>query len=108
MDFLSSRITRRSLMISGAAAATTLSMSRARALSGEVVVADYGGVTTEMSRKAFYAPFTEATSVAVREATMTGFAQIKAMVLAGNVEWDLASTEEQNIYIGAKSGLLEP
>jgi putative spermidine/putrescine transport system substrate-binding protein len=80
----------------------------AAAATDQLVVADYGGVTTEVSRKAFYAPFQAATKVTVQEATMTGFAQIKVMVLAGNVQWDVASTEEQNMYIGGAEGLLEP
>lgn len=75
---------------------------------GELVVADYGGVTTENSRKAFYEPFAKATGIKVIEATTTGFAKIKAMVLARNVEWDVVSTEEQNMFIGEAEGLLEP
>ena len=81
---------------------------RADAAGEELIVADYGGVTTEVSRRSFYQPFQAATGVKVTEATTTGFAQLKAMVLAGNVQWDIVSTEEQNMYIGGATGLLEP
>ena len=80
--------------------------SRADAAGEELIVADYGGVTTEVSRRSFYQPFQAATGVKVTEATTTGFAQLKAMVLAGNVQWDIVSTEEQNMYIGGATGLL--
>jgi putative spermidine/putrescine transport system substrate-binding protein len=78
------------------------------AATGELVVADYGGVTTENSRRAFYDPFAKTTGVKVVEATTTGFAKLKAMVLARNVEWDVVASEEQNMYIGEAEGLLEP
>jgi putative spermidine/putrescine transport system substrate-binding protein len=74
----------------------------------EVVVADYGGVTREVSRRAFYEPFKAATGISVVEATTTGFAQLEAMILANNVQWDVVASEEQNMHIGAARGILEP
>jgi putative ABC transport system substrate-binding protein len=79
---------------------------RAFAAENELVAADYGGVTTEVSRRAFYQPFEKATGIKVIEATTTGFAQLKAMILAGNVQWDIVSTEEQNMYVGGATGML--
>jgi putative spermidine/putrescine transport system substrate-binding protein len=61
-----------------------------------------------VSRRAFYQPFEKATGIKVIEATTTGFAQLKAMILAGNVQWDIVSTEEQNMYVGGATGMLEP
>ena len=98
---------RKFLAASGAVAIMPLA-GPALAAGEELVVADYGGVTTEVSRRSFYQPFQAATGIKVVEATTTGFAQLKAMVLAGNVQWDIVSTEEQNMHIGGATGLLEP
>ena len=98
---------RRSVIAGLGAGSLALTAHRSFAAGDELVVADYGGVTTEVSRRAFYQPFEKATGVKVIEATTTGFAQLKAMVLAGNVQWDVVSTEEQNMFVGGATGLLE-
>ena len=100
-------ISRRNVLSGIGASALVLSSRRVRA-ADELVVADYGGVTTEVSRKAFYRPFEQASGAKIVEATTTGFAQLKAMVLAGNVQWDVISTEEQNMFIGGATNMLEP
>lgn len=101
-------VSRRVFVAGLGANALVVSSGDAFAAEQELVVADYGGVTTEVSRAAFYQPFEKASGIKVIEATTTGFAQIKAMELAGNVQWDVVSTEEQNMFVGGASGMLEP
>jgi putative spermidine/putrescine transport system substrate-binding protein len=99
---------RRAFLVGLGASACALSSGESLAATQELVVADYGGVTTEVSRAAFYRPFEKLSGIKVIEATTTGFAEIKAMELAGNVQWDIVSTEEQNMFVGGASGVLEP
>src|SRR5438874_2655959 len=100
-------ISRRTFVTGVGGGVLALSAGDNLAADNELVAADYGGVTTEVSRRAFYQPFERATGIKVVEATTTGFAQLKAMILAGNVQWDVVSTEEQNMFIGGATGMLE-
>src|SRR6185369_9069083 len=73
---------RRFVQAGGLAALGAMLPRGLQAAGPEVVVADYGGVTRDVSRRAFYDPFKAASGINVIEATTTGFAQLEAMVMA--------------------------
>ncbi|WP_165405684.1 ABC transporter substrate-binding protein [Bradyrhizobium genosp. SA-3] len=58
--------------------------------SGEVRVASFGGAGQQAEQKAFFEPFERATGIKVRVFPVGDIAKVKAMVDAGNPEWDLA------------------
>jgi putative spermidine/putrescine transport system substrate-binding protein len=100
---------RRRFIHAGGLAALGAMLPRGLQAAGpEVVVADYGGVTRDVSRRAFYDPFKAATGINVIEATTTGFAQLEAMVMASNVQWDVVASAEESMVIGAARNMLEP
>jgi putative spermidine/putrescine transport system substrate-binding protein len=63
-----------------------------------IVVASYGGTFAQRQRKAYFDPFTEKTGIKVVDVTAGGDAWGKAaaQIRAGNVEWDLTSSN----YVG--------
>ncbi len=65
--------------------------------SGQVVVATWGGVGTEMQRPAYYEPFTKLTGIEVVEAVGPSAAKVRAMVDAKNVEWDVVQTSRGTV-----------
>ena len=56
---------------------------------GEVVVVTWGGIGTEMQRKAWFEPFEELCGIKVVEAIGPDPAKLKAMVDTGTVAWDI-------------------
>ncbi len=57
--------------------------------SGEVVVVTWGGIGTEMQRKAWFEPFEQLCGIRVVEAIGPDPAKLKAMVDTRSVEWDI-------------------
>jgi putative spermidine/putrescine transport system substrate-binding protein len=57
--------------------------------AGKVVVANWGGDTSDAQQKAFFGPFTEETGIEVVVDTEPLPAKVKAQVDTGNVEWDV-------------------
>ena len=82
---------------------------RARAAANELVVAGWGGPYQEAHRKAHFEPFSKATGIKVIETTFEDpLSRIKAMVEAGNVEWDVVNVGDRHVIVGTREGLLEP
>jgi len=83
--------------------------ARAPAASNELVVAGWGGPYQEAHRKAHFEPFMKATGIKVIETTFEDpLSRIKAMVEAGNVEWDVVSVGDRHVFVGTHENLLEP
>ena len=57
--------------------------------SGEVVVVTWGGIGTDMQRKAWFEPFEQLCGIRVVEAVGPDPAKLKAMVDTGTQEWDI-------------------
>lgn len=57
--------------------------------TGEVVVVTWGGIGTDMQRKAWFEPFEQLCGIKVVEAIGPDPAKLKAMVDTGTVEWDV-------------------
>src|SRR5262245_57424867 len=65
--------------------------------SGQVIVASWGGVGTEMQRPGYYEPFTKLTGIKVVESTGPSVAKIRAMVESGKVEWDVCQSSRGSV-----------
>lgn len=70
-------------------------------------VNSYGGVLEASWHKAFWAPFTAATGVAVKGVAPVSFAKLKAEVQSRNFEWDLTCLGDSEFAQGVHEGLLE-
>ena len=55
----------------------------------ELVICDFGGVFQDVLKKVYYDPFEKETGIKVIATTKPSIARLKAMVLSGNVEWDI-------------------
>ena len=107
-------VSRRQFLRTGVAAAAGASsffiggqFSRVRAAKGEVVICGWGGSLQEAERKAFFQPFEQETGIKVVETSPTDYGKLKAMVLSGNVEWDLVDAGDRHLFAGIQEGLLE-
>lgn len=103
-------LTRRGLMIAGAATLATPMLARKAWASNSLVVADPGGPFTEGYRKAFYDPFTAATGIKIngvaRDAEPT--AQFKSIVETKTYMWDVCTLTLSARLILEEQDLLEP
>jgi putative spermidine/putrescine transport system substrate-binding protein len=107
--------TRREVLRVGAgiAAASTpvwpliLVPSRARA-ADRLYLATYGGGYAEALDKAFMKPFAQETGIAVVLTGAADLAKLKAEVMSGSVEWDMAELLPTEVLTAAHEGLLQP
>src|SRR6266496_4127430 len=84
------RISRRNLVLGGAAlVAAPLIARSARAQARTVYVNSYGGVWESSWKKAFFDPFTAETKIQVKAVPGVSFSKLKAQVQARNFEWDV-------------------
>jgi putative spermidine/putrescine transport system substrate-binding protein len=72
-----------------APAETTEAAGGERSGSGEIVIVTWGGAIQDAERQHVYEPFTRDTGIRHTIAGPPELARIKAMVDAGNVEWDV-------------------
>ena len=109
-----SSVTRRYFLKMGAltvatgAAAKTMGPLIVRAQPKELVVCSWGGSYQEAQRKAMFEPIAKELGIKITEASPTDYGKLKAMVLSGNVEWDLVDVGDRMVNAGARDGLLEP
>jgi putative spermidine/putrescine transport system substrate-binding protein len=105
------RVSRRSFIATSAAAAATLASPRPlRAATSQIVVTDPGGEWQKAAAEAFYVPFEKETGVKVSYAARPhmSMGRLKAMVEAGNTEWDVTVFVKGLVPLVVKQGLLEP
>jgi len=74
----------------------------------EVVVCIWGGEFTKTQRMAYYDPFEKDTGIKVKTVSYPNFAKMKAMVMTGNIEWDVVTAEAKWVIRGLQEGLFEP
>jgi putative spermidine/putrescine transport system substrate-binding protein len=91
-----------------AASAIFFYQSASAADPAKVVVASYGGSFQDAQTKAFFEPYAKATGAKVIGTTGTGYAKMKAMVLSGNITWDVASADAAAFESEVKDDLLQP
>jgi len=112
------KMTRRSFLKKGAAAAGALSVSgpllllpkkgQAAADKGPIIFSTYGGAYGENMQKSVIDPFIKKTGIQVIRTSTPRYAKVKAMVDTGNVEWDVVDAEARVYYRGQKIGLFVP
>lgn len=68
----------------------------------------WGGTTQSAQEKAWAAPFTQETGIQVRMAGPTDYNAFRAMVLSGDVSWDVVDVEADFALRAGREGLLEP
>ena len=74
----------------------------------KITVVSWGGSYQESQRETMFDPFTEATGIKVIEASYSGgLGQVRAMVEAGNVTWDVFVGEPAIAQMGCDVGVLE-
>jgi len=109
-----SSVTRRYFLKMGVLTAATGAVAKSlspvivRAAPKELVICSWGGSYQEAQRKAMLEPFEKESGIKVIEASPTDYGKLKAMVVSGNVEWDLVDVGDRMVNSGAKDGLLEP
>ena len=91
-----------------AASVIFFDQSASAADPAKVVVASYGGSFQDAQTKAFFEPYAKATGAKVIGTTGTGYAKMKAMVLSGNITWDVASADAAAFESEVKDDLLQP
>ena len=73
-----------------------------------ITVVSWGGAYTKSQIEALHKPFTAKTGIKINSEDYTGgLAQIRAMVQAGNVTWDLVDVDPFDLYAGCDEGLFE-
>ena len=105
-------ISRRTLIRSGAAAMGALALPAfgASALAaGQLVITDQGGSSEQANAEAFYKPFMAATGVNIVYSARPNLSmgQLKAMVQANHVEWDVTVLSDYLIGNAVRQGLLD-
>jgi putative spermidine/putrescine transport system substrate-binding protein len=90
-----------------AGALTAAGSYRAFAADRPMTFVSWGGALSDMETKAIVEPFAAMTGQQVVSTSPTEYAKIKAMVQAGNVEWDVVTVGGRFAYDGADEGLLE-
>lgn len=79
----------------------------ARAESKTLVYATWGGSWEEAQRKAWFDPFTASTGIKVQTVQGPDYGKVRAMVRAGNTEWDVVEVNPNFMWIGIEQNLLE-
>ena len=73
----------------------------------ELVVVDWGGNYTDVSKKARYEPFEKKYNVTIKIVSPTDYGKFKAMVQSGNIEWDVVNVDADFAIRGVKNNLFE-
>jgi putative spermidine/putrescine transport system substrate-binding protein len=109
MNRLVSTVSRRSFLAgaAGVVAAPLIRTSRAKASSGSVMMVGYGGSYQEILVKYVMTPFTEETGIKVSFVPAPDLAKIKAMLITGNVEWDIYNGNGTWAASGSRQGFWE-
>jgi putative spermidine/putrescine transport system substrate-binding protein len=107
-----SAISRRTALISTLAAAASAAVVRpvaqpACAEGGRLVFATWGGSWEMAMRNAWFSPFSKETGIEITTVQGPDYGKVRAMVQAGNTEWDVLECNPDFQWIGAREGLLE-
>lgn len=101
---------KRALLLFYTVGATVLGMTEPAAAQnkGQVVIANYGGSWADVLREAVAKPFERETGIkVVIESSGPTLAKIRAMVTAGNTEWDLVDLHEGELEQLGGEGILQ-
>ena len=101
------RFVKTSATVGAAALAAPWIGNPARA-AGELVFAGFGGSSQAGQTKALFEPFEKETGIKIVQTTGVDLAKLRAMVQAGNVEWDFVSLPDRVRYTAVRDGLVMP
>lgn len=94
---------------------TTVGIGMFAALSSPAAYADelntvsWGGITSKANRAAYWDPFEKASGIKVIDDTFDGeIGKIRAQVMSGDIQWDVAEPEFAEEAVGCLEGLYEP
>jgi putative spermidine/putrescine transport system substrate-binding protein len=76
--------------------------------AGKLYLATYGGAYADALDKAFMKPFTQETGIEVIMTGAADLAKLKAEVMSGDVEWDIAELLPTEVLTATHEGLLQP
>ncbi|WP_050425878.1 extracellular solute-binding protein [Bradyrhizobium tropiciagri] len=110
MNRLISTVSRRCFLAGAAsvlAAPIVIRPSRAVANSNLVTMVAWGGTYQDVLERTVVTPFSEETGIKVNMIPAPDLAKIKAMLLTGNVEWDLYTNTGARLASGSKQGFWE-
>ncbi|MBX4870021.1 ABC transporter substrate-binding protein [Rhizobium bangladeshense] len=79
----------------------------APAKADSLVFSSWGGTTQDAQKAAWASPFTEKTGITVVQDGPTDYGKLKAMVEAGEVNWDVVDVEGDYAAQAGKNGQLE-
>lgn len=96
-------------MLAVAAAAGALAILSAPVAARDFTIASWGGNYQDAQREVYFKPFAESQGgITILEDTyLGGLAEIKSMVDAGNVTWDVVMVERNDLIVGCDEGLFE-
>jgi putative spermidine/putrescine transport system substrate-binding protein len=81
-------------------------LAPAAAQENVVYINSSGGVLDDINRKIHWDPFTQATGIKVVSSAPVDDAKLKAMVMSGNVEWDVTEIDDGDFLRAIKNNLL--
>ena len=99
-------LTRRNMIAAGAAGVMASLAGRALADAAKLNFCSWGGALSDLEKTALLDPFGKTKGFEVVPSSPTNYAKLKAMVEAGQPEWDLVDVGGRFIWQGAD--LLEP
>ncbi len=106
---LAGRMTRRSLLATGAAGTTALAMPAiVRAAENVLYVNSQGGSWQAAADKNLFKPFTQETGIEIRTATGQSFASLALQARNGVYEYDIATVGAPAVVQAMNADLLEP
>ncbi|WP_046112097.1 ABC transporter substrate-binding protein [Aquincola tertiaricarbonis] len=74
----------------------------------DLTVVSVGGALQEAFRQAYWQPYAAARGERLVEDTnVVGLTKVRAMVEAGQLQWDLVQMDEEDVVVGCDTGLLE-
>ena len=102
------RASRRQVLATTAAALAAPFVARSAKAARPLVWVSWGGHTQDVQEQVFIKPFMKETGIEVITTSGPDAAKIKAMVMAGSVEWDVVNLAGTFALSLADQGLLEP
>lgn len=100
---------RRNVLTLTLAAGVIAALAAPAASARDFTIASWGGNYQDAQREVYFAPFAASQgNITILEDTyLGGLAEIKSMVDAGNVTWDVVMVERNDLMVGCDEGLFE-
>jgi putative spermidine/putrescine transport system substrate-binding protein len=98
----------RSISLSRIALTALVGLACTAVEARDLTVTMWGGASQAAARKAYFAPFTEKTSIKLQEDSWSGgIGVLRTKVQGGNASWDVVQVEVDDLALGCEEGLFE-